>query len=134
MRLTVRNVTAACLLFAGLVPHVLHADNRTTARSLTNQAQARNAPPNAIFSTDMWGDIDDALALAMLHVLHDRHEVNLVGVTISKDDKWCASYVDLVNTIYRHPDIPVGIIQSDRLWRFSTVNETVWIDQRTYNE
>jgi len=36
-----------------------------------------------IFDTDIWSDIDDALALAMLHALHDRHEINLAAVTIS---------------------------------------------------
>jgi purine nucleosidase len=70
----------------------------------------RSSPVNVIFDTDIWSDIDDMLALAMLHALHDRHEVNLVAVTISTDDPWCAAYVDLVNTFYGHANIPVGII------------------------
>ncbi len=68
------------------------------------------APVNVIFDTDIWSDIDDMLALAMLHALHDRHEINLVAVTISTDEKWCASYVDLVNTFYGHAGIPIGIV------------------------
>ena len=67
-------------------------------------------PIGVIFDTDIWSDIDDMLALAMLHALHDRHEVNLLAVTISTDDPWCASYVNLVNTFYGHPNIPVGIV------------------------
>jgi purine nucleosidase len=67
-------------------------------------------PPNVIFDTDIWSDIDDMMALAMLHALQDRHEVNLVAVTISTDNPWCATYVDLVNTFYGHPDIPIGIV------------------------
>jgi inosine-uridine nucleoside N-ribohydrolase len=67
-------------------------------------------PVNVVFDTDMMSDIDDALALAMLHSLHDRHEANLVAVTVSTDDKWCASYVDLIDTFYGHPNIPVGIV------------------------
>src|SRR5689334_13983743 len=66
-------------------------------------------PPPVIFDTDMWSDIDDALALAMLHTLHERHEINLVAVTVSTAEPWCASYVDLVNTFYRHAEIPVGL-------------------------
>src|SRR5207245_224980 len=65
-----------------------------------------------IFDTDVWSDIDDMLALAMLHALYDRHELNLVAVTISTDDPWCASYVDLVNTFYGHSQIPVGIVHA----------------------
>jgi purine nucleosidase len=67
-------------------------------------------PPNVIFDTDMWSDVDDAMALAMLHVLQDRHEVNLVAVTVSTEEKWCASYVDLVDTFYGHSMIPIGIV------------------------
>jgi len=70
------------------------------------------APINVIFDTDIWSDIDDALALAMVHALHDRHEINLVAVTVSTEEKWCASYVDLVNTFYGHPTIPVGIVRN----------------------
>ncbi len=66
--------------------------------------------PNVIFDTDMWSDIDDALALAMLHTLQDRHEAKLVAVTVSTGSPWCASYVDLVDSFYGHPRIPVGLV------------------------
>jgi inosine-uridine nucleoside N-ribohydrolase len=69
------------------------------------------APPNVIFDSDMWAGTDDALALAMLHALHDRREINLVAVTISTNDAWCVSYVDLVNTFYGHPQVPIGLVQ-----------------------
>jgi inosine-uridine nucleoside N-ribohydrolase len=66
--------------------------------------------PNVIFDTDIWADIDDMLALAMLHALQDRNEVRLVAVTISTDNENCASYVDLVDTFYGHSQIPIGIV------------------------
>src|SRR5262247_2508237 len=78
---------------------------------LASQAPGRH-PPNVIFDTDVWSDIDDMLALAMLHALHDRGEINFVAVTISMDDKWCAPYVDLVDRFYGHPDIPIGIVRN----------------------
>ena len=70
----------------------------------------RRTPVNVIFDTDMWSDIDDAFALAMLHALQDRHEVNLLAVTVSTQEKWCASYVDLLDTFYGYPSVPVGIV------------------------
>lgn len=93
-----------------LCPTAQQAAHRT-AQTPPAVSVGANAPINVIFDTDMWSDIDDAMALAMLHALHDRREINLVAVTISTDDKWCASYVDLVNTFYGHPEIPVGIVR-----------------------
>lgn len=67
-------------------------------------------PTNVIFDTDICTDIDDMMALAMLHALQDRGEDKLIAVTISTDHKWCASYVDLIDTFYRHPQVPIGIV------------------------
>ncbi len=114
MRLTPRarlNVLWAALpaLVAGC-PAADHSP--TTAAALpAPSASAPDAPdaPPVIFDTDMWSDIDDALALAMLHSLHEQHEINLVAVTVSTAEPWSASYVDLVNTFYGHADIPIGL-------------------------
>jgi inosine-uridine nucleoside N-ribohydrolase len=72
------------------------------------------AAVNIIFDTDMGNDVDDALALAMLHAFQTRHEVNLLAVTITKDNKWAAPYVDLVNTFYGHPEIPIGCVRNGK--------------------
>jgi inosine-uridine nucleoside N-ribohydrolase len=64
-----------------------------------------------IFDTDMGNDIDDALALALLHALESRGECHIVAVTITKDNPWAAPYIDLVNTFYRRPDIPIGMVK-----------------------
>src|ERR1035441_10184116 len=64
-----------------------------------------------IFDTDMGNDVDDALALAMLHALASRGECRLLGVTVTKDNPWAAVYVDLVNTFYGRGRIPVGMVK-----------------------
>lgn len=64
-----------------------------------------------IFDTDMGNDVDDALALAMLHALESRGECRLLGVTLTKDNPWAAVYVDLVNTFYGRGQIPVGMVK-----------------------
>ncbi len=64
-----------------------------------------------VFDTDMGNDIDDALALAMLHALESRGECRLIAVTITKDNRWSAPYVDLVNTFYGRPNIPIGVVK-----------------------
>jgi inosine-uridine nucleoside N-ribohydrolase len=72
-------------------------------------AIAQSTP--VIFDTDMGNDVDDALALAMLHALESRGECRLIGVTITKDNPWAAPYVDLVNTFYGRAHIPVGMVK-----------------------
>ncbi len=64
-----------------------------------------------IFDTDMGNDIDDALALAMLHALESRGEVKLLAVTVTKDNVWAARYVSAVNTFYGRGSIPVGVVE-----------------------
>jgi len=68
-------------------------------------------PVPVIFDTDMGNDVDDALALAMLHSLESRGECRLAAVTITKDNPWAAVYVDLVNAFYGRGRIPVGMVR-----------------------
>src|ERR1035438_3349338 len=74
-------------------------------------AGARAQAVPAIFDTDMGNDVDDALALAMLHALESRGECRLLGVTVTKDNPWAAVFVDLVNTFYGRGQIPVGMVK-----------------------
>jgi inosine-uridine nucleoside N-ribohydrolase len=72
----------------------------------------RPAAQRVIFDTDMGNDVDDALALAVLHALESRGESRLLAVTITKDEPYAAPYVDLVNTFYGRPDVPIGVTRS----------------------
>jgi inosine-uridine nucleoside N-ribohydrolase len=71
-------------------------------------------PLNVIFDTDMGNDVDDALALAMLHAFASRDEVKLLAVTVSKDNPWAAEYVRMVNEYYGRGGIPVGIVHDGK--------------------
>lgn len=68
-------------------------------------------PVKLIYDTDMGNDVDDALALAIIHALQNRGECELLAVTITKDHVECAPYIDALNTFYGRPDIPVGIVK-----------------------
>ena len=67
-----------------------------------------------IFDTDMGNDVDDAIALAMIHALESRGEAKLLAVTVTKDNRWAAPYVDLVNTFYGRPGVPVGVVRNGK--------------------
>jgi inosine-uridine nucleoside N-ribohydrolase len=81
--------------------------------ALGSTAQAAE-PVRLIFDTDIGNDIDDALALALIHSLENRAEVRLLAVTTTKDNRWSAPYVDLVDTFYGRPDIPIGIVHNGK--------------------
>ncbi len=71
---------------------------------------ADNAEPErVIFDTDITGDVDDVLTLAMLHSLADRGQCELLAVTISKINPLTGPFTDAVNTFYGRPDLPIGI-------------------------
>lgn len=72
-------------------------------------ALASAGPVRLIFDTDITGDVDDVLALAMCHTLADRGACDLLGVTVSKNNDRTASFVDAQNTFYGRPGLPVGI-------------------------
>jgi inosine-uridine nucleoside N-ribohydrolase len=61
-----------------------------------------------IFDTDMGNDIDDALALAMLHALSDRGECELIGVTLTNAHPSAVPYIRMINRFYGRADLPVG--------------------------
>ncbi len=81
------------------------------ASCIRAQVRAPTPPVRLILDTDIGNDIDDALALSLIHALENRAEVKLLAVTISKDNPYCAPYVDLVNTFYGRPDIPIGVVR-----------------------
>lgn len=77
-----------------------------------NLAQAAPTPVKVIFDTDIGNDVDDVLALAMLHSLQARRQCELLAVTITKNDELAGPFVSALNTFYGHPDIPIGYTQA----------------------
>lgn len=71
-------------------------------------------PARLILDTDMGNDVDDALALAMIHALENRNEVRLIAVTITKDNRDAAPFIDLVNNFYGRPDVPIGVVRNGK--------------------
>lgn len=76
--------------------------------SMSQSPIEANEPVKLIFDTDMGNDIDDALALAVIHALQSRGECELLAVTSSKDNPYSSLYCDVVNTFYGRPKIPLG--------------------------
>ena len=75
-------------------------------------ADQPNRPVPLIFDTDIGNDVDDVLALGMIHALQSRGECELLAVTISKDHELAAAFTDAVNTFYGRGDVPIGVCRS----------------------
>ena len=97
---------------------------RTFLAALVFTVCCAASPVRLILDTDIGNDIDDALALAMVHALANRGEVQLLAVTITKDNVYCAPYVDLVNTFYGRPHIPIGVVHNGKTPERSPMLET----------
>lgn len=68
-------------------------------------------PVKIIFDTDMDSDVDDVGALAMLHGFAHLGEAEILGVMVSSLHPWSPGAVDVINTYYGRPDIPIGAVQ-----------------------
>jgi len=88
------------------------AGMRLAALPLCVSLLAAAGPVRLVFDTDMGNDVDDALALAVIHALESRGEAKLLAVTLTKDNKYAAPFVDLVNHFYGRGSVPVGVVKN----------------------
>ena len=68
-------------------------------------------PVKVIFDTDMAYDWDDVGAMAVLHALADLGEAEILGMGVSingTSSDWAPNTIDIINTYYGRPDIPIG--------------------------
>jgi len=66
------------------------------------------APLPVIFETDMGNDVDDAMALDLLYKAMDDGKINLLGISCHKQSRHAAEFVDILNTWYGYPSIPIA--------------------------
>lgn len=79
--------------------------------TLACHSGAQQHPLNLIFETDMGNDVDDALALGLLYHYVSEGSINLLAITLNKEGTAPAAFVDIMNTWYGYPNIPIGIIR-----------------------
>lgn len=80
-----------------------------SALLLLSCAQAP-AIPQIIFDTDQGNDVDDVLALDVLNKFVDEGRIDLLAVLLNKEGRGSVEFVDLMQTFYGHPDVPIGKI------------------------
>lgn len=89
----------------------------TSFTACQSQKQIVNEVPSAanqqpipmILDSDFGSSTDDLFALMMLHHYIDEGKVDLKGIIVDREGEKNAAVVDVFNTYYGHPDIPVAI-------------------------
>jgi len=69
-------------------------------------------PVAIVYDTDIGNDVDDVLALGMIHALQSRDHCDLLAVTVTKDHPLAAAFSDAINTFYGRPDVPIGTVRN----------------------
>ena len=67
-----------------------------------------------IFDTDIAEDCDDVGAMAVLHALADKGELDILGMMVSMPVEYGAPALDAINTYFRRPDIPIGTLKNSQ--------------------
>jgi inosine-uridine nucleoside N-ribohydrolase len=99
------------------IPRSSHALALLLAFSLSHLSAAD--PVRIIFDTDMHTDCDDAGALGILHALADNGECDLLAMMASTKDPYAVPTIDVINTYYGRPDIPLGAVKGKGVLRSS---------------
>jgi len=69
-------------------------------------------PVRFVFDTDLGNDVDDSMAIAVIHALQNRNECELLAITTTKDNPYVAPMIDVLNTFYDRPNIPIAVVKN----------------------
>lgn len=82
------------------------------SESKNNVSETNNETIKIILETDIGNDVDDALALDMLYKYLDARKIELLGININKEGNYPPEFVDIMNTWYGYPNIPIGVVRN----------------------
>jgi len=80
-----------------------------------SEGNCQRQPVKVIFDTDMGPDYDDIGALAMLHALAGEGEAEILGTIASTKYEGVANVLDIINTYFGRPDVPVSVPKGNAL-------------------
>lgn len=78
---------------------------------------SQNSPSSlpVIFDTDMGPDYDDVGAIALLHAYADQGHAEVLATVASTKYEGVAAVLNVLNTYFRRPDIPIGVPKGDAI-------------------
>ena len=85
-------------------------------------------PVSLILDTDLGPDYDDVGAMALLHALADSGQVNILATVSSNHDENVIPCIEVLNTYFNRPDIPVGTPKSEGGATLTTWHKVKWTE------
>ena len=85
-------------------------------------------PVRLILDTDMGPDYDDVGAMAVMYALADRGEVQVLATLSSNKDERSVPCIEVLNTYFRHSEMPVGAPKSEGGVSMTTWHQKKWTD------
>ena len=95
---------------------------------------AASPPTPVIFDTDIGNDVDDCLALALLHSFASRGEIRLAAVTITKDNPWAPRLASAIDIFYGRGNIPIGMVHDGQTRDDGYLHKAIDAGHYTYND
>jgi len=114
LKLTKRRFLSTLSAVVLLIPAAATAREPQTAR-----------PVRLIFDTDMMGDVDDVGTVALLHALANQGEVKILAMGLSGKNPWSPLCLDALNTYFRRPDVPIGVVRGPAFDKRSRYAEAI---------
>ncbi|MDD4514028.1 nucleoside hydrolase [Massilibacteroides sp.] len=85
-------------------------------------------PVNLILDTDLGPDYDDVGAMALVHALADSGQVNILATLSSNHHEKVIPCIEVLNTYFNRPDIPVGAPKSEGGANLTTWQKVKWTE------
>lgn len=77
-----------------------------------NRQKSKQTVP-IIFDSDIGPDYDDIGAITILHAMADNNECKILATIASNKHKRIAPVLDVMNTYFNRPDIPIGVVRGN---------------------
>lgn len=97
----------------------------TTLGSCSLRSNHIDKPVSIIFDSDIGPDYDDAGAITILHAMQQKGEAKILATVASNKYEGIAAVLDVFNTYWGEPDIPIGIPKG---WAVDMSDPPHWSD------
>lgn len=118
-------LTVAGLSIAGICQGMpVRHNGHDIGRAPVVRDDGAKGPLRVIFDSDMGPDYDDVGAIALLHAFADSGKATILATMASNKYEGIAAVLDVFNTYFGRPDIPIGVPKGEAVSQRDTQHWT----------